>query len=299
MQRFMRFLLPSLSILLAYFLVLAWLAMQLDQKFSFIWRLPFWTETISAVLVPIGVAIILRYFWMRAYHDMDTSGSLGFSSTDVKHESVGRPHKVELLGVWLGGVGLACLLRSPSLFGVDGLIAVVGIFFSRRTDESTGMTRFAKSVFPHLNQVPLWIILMLIIAATAAGLPALRVDKQAPTSATEPAIVVQVRCKPGTSYLWKTDFDKHIRPAIEDVIAKGNTFTGLQVIQSTLPWQPFDFMLIYTGKSFATFDKPGVPPHFAVLFQREGTVRAMAVLNEMNSYEEQSIVTIVYLTKVR
>jgi hypothetical protein len=69
--------------------------------------------------------------------------------------------------------------------------------------------------------------------------------------------------------------------------------------QATLPWQPFDFMLVYTGKSFAALDKPGVPPHVAALFQREGTVRAMAVLNEMNSYEEQSTVTIVYGSKVR
>jgi len=299
MQRFIRFLILSLLTLVVYFLALPWAALLLDQKFKLIWRLPFWTETISAVLVLVGVAINLRYFWMRAYHDTGTSGSLGFSSSDVKRESVARPHKVELLAVWLGGVGLACLLRSPSLFGVDGLIAVVGIFFSRQSDESTGMTRFAKFVFPHINRVPIWIFLMLIIAATAAGLPALSVDNQPPPSATEPAILVQVRCKPGTSYLWKADFDKHIRPAIEEVIAKGNTFTGLQVIESTLPWQPFDFMLIYTGKSFASLDKPGVPPHFAALFQREGTVRAMAVLNEMNSYEEQSTVTIVYLSKVR
>ncbi len=299
MQRFVRFLIPAMSALLVYFLALPWAALLLDQKFKLIWRLPFWTETIAAVLVLVGVAIILRYFWMRAYHDTGTSGSLGFSPSDVKHESVSRPQKVELIGVWLGGVGLACLLRSPSLFGVDGLIAVVGVFFSRRTDESAGMTRFAKFVFPHLNRVPLWIILMLVIAATAAGVPSLSVDNQAPPSDTEPAILVQVRCKPGTSYLWKADFDKHIRPAIEDVIAKGGAFTGLQVIQSTLPWQPFDFLLIYTGKSFSSLDKPGVPPHFAVLFQREGTLRAMAVLNEMNSYEEQSIVTIVYTSKVR
>ena len=58
----------------------------------------------------------------------------------------------------------------------------------------------------------------------------------------------------------------------------------LQVIQSTLPWQPFDFLLIYTGKSLSSLDEPSVPPHFAVLFQREGTLRAMAVLNEINSY---------------
>jgi len=288
MQRFVRFFLPSLFILLIYFLALPWLALQLDQSYSLVWRLPFWTETISALLIFIGVAIVLRFFWIRAYH---TDGSLSVERN--------RLHILESVSAWLGGVGLACLLRSPSLLGIDGIIAVVCILYSRSSKDPTSFSRFARVVLSRVNRTPRWIMLVLVVAGTAAGFPALSIDKQSPPAAAEPAIVVQVLCKPGTSYLWKADFDKHIRPAIEDVIAKGSTFTGLQVIQSTLPWQPFDFMLIYTGKSFAALDKPGVPPQFAALFQREGTVRAMAVLNEMNSYEEKSTVAIVYLSKVR
>ncbi|HUI28702.1 MAG TPA: hypothetical protein VLX91_00695 [Candidatus Acidoferrales bacterium] len=288
MQRFMRFLLPTLSTLLVYFLFLPWLALQLDYKLSFVWRLPFWTETVAAVLVLASVAVIFRYFWMCAYHN-DMSSSVKMNCL----------HIVESAGTWLGGVGLACLLRSPSLLGIDGLIGVICILYSSRSEDPMLLSRFARTVLSQINRIPRWIMLVLVLAGTAAGLPSLSVDRQSPPAATEPAILVQVRCKPGTSYLWKADFDKHIRPAIEEVIAKGNTFTGLQVIQSTLPWQPFDFMLIYTGKSFSSLDKPGVPPHFAALFQREGTVRALAVLKEMNSYEEQSTVTIVYLSKVR
>lgn len=288
MQRFVRFFLPFLFTLLIYFLVLPWLALQLDQRFSFIWRLPFWTETIAAFLILISGAIILRYFWVRAYHN---NGSFSVNANGL--------HIVESVGTWLGGVGLACLLRSPSLAATNGIIAIVGILYSRSSEDPTLLSRFAKVVLLRVNRIPRWIMLVLVIAGTAMGLPALSSEKQSELVTTDPAILVQVRCKPGTSYLWKADFDKHIRPAIEEVIAKGNTFTGLQVIQSTLPWQPFDFMLVYTGKSFASLDKPGVPPHFAALFQREGSVRAMSVLNEMNSYEEQSTVTIVYLSKVR
>ena len=288
MQRFVRFFLPFLFTLLIYFLVLPWLALQLDQRFSFIWRLPFWTETIAAFLILISGAIILRYFWVRAYHN---NGSFSVNANGL--------HIVESVGTWLGGVGLACLLRSPSLAATNGIIAIVGILYSRSSEDPTLLSRFAKVILLRVNRIPRWIMLVLVIAGTAMGLPALSSEKQSELVTTDPAILVQVRCKPGTSYLWKADFDKHIRPAIEEVIAKGNTFTGLQVIQSTLPWQPFDFMLVYTGKSFASLDKPGVPPHFAALFQREGSVRAMSVLNEMNSYEEQSTVTIVYLSKVR
>jgi protein-S-isoprenylcysteine O-methyltransferase Ste14 len=288
MQRFARFLLPSLFILLLYFFALPWLALQIDQKFSLIWRLPFWTEIIAIALILISVAVVLRYFWVRAYPS-DRSPSVGTN----------RMHIVESVGTWLGGVGLACLLRSPTLLGIDGIIAIVIILCSRSSEDPTLFSRFAKIVLSRVNRIPRWIMVVLVVAGTAMAFPELTMDKQPPPGATEPAILVQVRCKPGTSYLWKADFDKHIRPAIEDVIAKGNAFTGLQVIQATLPWQPFDFILIYTGKSFASLDKPGVPPHFAALFQREGTARAMAVLNEMNSYEEQSTVTIVYVSKVR
>jgi protein-S-isoprenylcysteine O-methyltransferase Ste14 len=288
MRHFARFFLPSFFALLIYFLALPWLALQFDRKLSLLWRLPFWTENIAVVLILISLAVVLRYFWVRAYHN---DGSFRVETN--------RLHIVESVGTWLGGVGLACLLRSPSLLGADGIIAIVSIFYSRSSEDPTLISRFAKTVLSRVNRTPRLIVLLLVVAGTAMGLPSLSIDKQSPPVGTEPAILVQVRCKPGTSYLWKADFDKHIRPAIEEVIANGTTFTGLQVIQATLPWQPFDFILLYTGKSFATLDKPGVPPHFAALFQREGTARAVAVLNEMNSYEEQSTVTIVYLSKVK
>jgi len=298
MKRFIRFLIPSLSISLAYFLALPWLALQLDQKFSFVWKLPFWTETFAAILVVVSVCIVLYHFWARAYHDVPAEHPT-YSGQVVHTMTTRHFHLAALLGAWLGGVGLACLLRSPCLLGIYGATAIAGVLWSLPPQAPTASTRFARDVLRRIDLTPRWIILILVAAATAAGAPAVSVDKQAPPAASEPAILVQVRCKPGTSYLWKADFDKHIRPAIEDVIAMGGAFTGLQVIQSTLPWQPFDFMLIYTGKSFSSLDKPAVPPHFAALFQREGTVRAMEVLNEMNSFEEQSIVTIIYTSKVR
>jgi len=58
-------------------------------------------------------------------------------------------------------------------------------------------------------------------------------------------------------------------------------------------------MLIYTGKTFAGLDKPSTPPQYVALFQREGTIRAMSVLKEMLSYEDQVTVTIVYLERKR
>ena len=226
---------------------------------------------------------------MKAYH----------SPVETTHGTSNRFYLLESLGIWLGGIGIACLLRSPSFLFINTILSLIIVLMSNSPDDPTFFSWFARVVLLRINKIPRWTLLLVVLAGTAVGWPLLSFDQQTPPAATVPAIVVQVRCKPGTSYLWKADFEKHIKPAIEEVIANGKTFTGLQVIQSTLPWQPFDFMLIYTGKIFASFDKPGVAPHFAALFQREGSVRAMSVLNEMNSYEEQSIVTLVYLNQTR
>jgi len=201
-------------------------------------------------------------------------------------------------GTWLCGIGLAILLRSPCLLGFSGIVMITGMLCAGRMEEQELPARFTKvlSLFTH---IPRWAILLFVLAITVAGLPALSEDKQPAPAVTEPGILVQIRCKPGTAFLWEADFNQHIRPAIEEVIAHGNTYTGFQFIKAALPAQPFDFMLIYTGKSFAALDKPAAPPQYAALFQREGTIRALSVLKEMLSYEDQVTVTIVYLERKR
>jgi len=62
MQRFMRFLLPSLFLFLIYFWALPWLALQLDKKYFLLWKIPFWTETVAAVFLFISIAIMFRFF---------------------------------------------------------------------------------------------------------------------------------------------------------------------------------------------------------------------------------------------
>jgi hypothetical protein len=201
-------------------------------------------------------------------------------------------------GTWLCGIGIAILLRSPFLLGLYGIIMIAGIFCVRRPEELLLPSSFTK-LLSYFNYIPRWVLLLLVLAITVAGLPALSEDKQPAAAVTEPGILVQIRCKPGTAFLWEADFNQHIRPAIQDVIAQGGTYTGFQLIKPALPDQPFDFILIYTGKTFAGLDKPVTPPQYVELFQREGSVRALSVLKEMLSYEDQVAVTIVHLEKKR
>jgi protein-S-isoprenylcysteine O-methyltransferase Ste14 len=295
MQRFLRFALISLSVLLINFLLLPWVALQLDHRFGFVWRLPFWTEPDAVILIFVGALLCFRYCWIKIFPVPQPSMS---SAATIEQNKSRRLIDAPIFGLWFCGIGLAILLRSPSMLGFAGLITLVGIIYRRRPEEPAPSIRFYKFVH-HIKRTPRWVMLLLVVAATASGLPNLKQETQPPPALTEPGILVQIRCKPGTVSLWEADFNQHIRPAIEDVIAHGNTYTGFQLIKPTLPAQAFDFMLIYTGKTFAALDKPVAPPQYVALFQREGSLRALSVLKEMSSYENQVTVTLVYLEKKR
>ncbi len=295
MRRFLSFLLISLSVLLTYFLLLPWIALQVDHKIGFIWRLPFWIEPVAVFSILIGILLCFRYCWMQIFLVSQPSEA---SARNVELNLSRHLRNAPIFGLWLCGIGIASLLRSPSMLVFAGLILIFGIAYVQRPAESTLSTRYFKIV-QHIKHTPRGIILLFVIAATALGLPKLKLETQSPPALTEPGILVQIRCKPGTASLWEADFNQHIRPAIEDVIAGGNTYTGVQLIKATLPAQTFDFILIYTGKTFAGLDKPVTPPQYVALFQREGSLRALSVLKEMLSYEDQVTVTLVYLEKKR
>jgi len=107
-----------------------------------------------------------------------------------------------------------------------------------------------------------------------------------------PAIMVQVRCKPGTADLWLAEFEKEILPAIREAIAAGDGFTGFTYTDAALP-QAYDFVLIYEAKSFAGLDKRRPFPHYAALYRRVGPERAGQILHQMGSWEDDVKVTIV------
>ena len=265
MRRFIHFFLA----VALYFAVLPWVALGLDRWFGFVWRLPFWIEPVAAIMLLAGAALAI---W----------------------SSVARAVAGDSLGLWLCGAGLACLLRSPCLLVLAGAVAAAGTLCKGRAAEPGVLTRFRQ----YAGRTPRWLAVILAAAALLGGLPAVT-RGVAPATVTEPAILVQIRCKPGTADLWRSDFEQHVRPAIEEVVARGDDFTGFQFLQPALPAQGFDFVLLYTGKTFAGLDRPRPFPQYVALFQREGSLRALAALKEMGAWEDHVSVTLVHLTKTR
>ena len=114
-----------------------------------------------------------------------------------------------------------------------------------------------------------------------------------PPANTSSAIMVQVKCKPGTAELWQAEFEKEIVPSIRDAIAHHDGYTRFSWYEAALPAQPFDFILVYESTSFSALDVKRPVPHFAALARRVGPDRARQILGEMTGWEAGATVTIV------
>lgn len=113
------------------------------------------------------------------------------------------------------------------------------------------------------------------------------------TAATaNPALIVEVKCKPGTAELWLNDFEKEIVPSIKEAIAKGDGFTGFRYAEDALPGQHFDYLLMFEAKSFGELDTRRPFPHFTALFRRVGPDRAKQIIGEMNAWEAEVHITL-------
>jgi protein-S-isoprenylcysteine O-methyltransferase Ste14 len=299
MRRLIRSLLASLPPVLMYLVALPWVALRLDHRLGLVWRLPFWIDPVAVAAMLAGAALAIWSFWALTFTGDGTPNPLAPTARLVESGPFRRSRNPLMLGGWLCGAGLACLLRSPSLLGMVGIVVTAGMLYVRRLEEPGLAARFGDAWARYASRTPRWIALALVVAATAAALPAVSVDRTAPTASTEPAILVQIRCKPGTAPLWRAAFEEHVKPAIDEVIARGGSFTGFQLIEPALPWQSFDFVLLYSGGSFAGLDRASPFPHYVAVFQREGTLRALTALKEMASYEDRVTVTLVHATRAR
>lgn len=288
--------LATLLALLAYFAGLPWAALRLDYRSGLVWRLPFWIEPVAVFLILAGTAVAVWSLWAAASCFDGTPDPLTPSTQQVESGMYRRLWTPLMIGAWLCGAGLACLLRSPCLLGLAGIVVVAGLFCVRRAEEPGVAVRFGGAAMRSITRIPRWPVAVLVSLATTAALPAISVDRPLPAGVNRPAILVQIRCKPGTAHLWRASFDKYVKPGIDAAIARGGSITHFEVIESALPSQPFDFTLLYTWKSFAAFDQPGSFHHYAELFQREGSSQALNALEEMTSYEDQVTVTPIYLT---
>jgi len=135
-------------------------------------------------------------------------------------------------------------------------------------------------------------LLLALMCLTVFFPAAMRAQPPTPGLSTSPALMVQVKCKPGAADLWQAEFEKEIVPSIQEAIAKGDGFTSFSYYESALPSQ-VDFVLVYESKSFSGLDAKRPFPHYAALYRRVGPARAQQILSEMGSWEQDVKITLV------
>jgi hypothetical protein len=145
-----------------------------------------------------------------------------------------------------------------------------------------------KRAYPGNRVAGLLLTLMCLVVFSSAAMRA-----QPAAASTSPALMVQIKCKPGTADLWQAEFEKEIVPSIQEAISKGDGFTRFSYFEAALPYQQFDFILVYEARSFSGLDTKRPFPHYAALYRRVGPARAQQILGEMGSWEQDVKITLV------
>lgn len=120
----------------------------------------------------------------------------------------------------------------------------------------------------------------------------------AQTAPSSASIMVEIQCKPGTADQWRQAFTKELLPSIRESIQNADTFTGFSYFEAPLPYQDYDFILVFEMKSFASLDVPRPFPHYQALFRRLGPERGEALLKEMGGWEQRVDVRVLRSYKV-
>jgi hypothetical protein len=107
---------------------------------------------------------------------------------------------------------------------------------------------------------------------------------QAPFS--NPVVMVQIQCNPGTADQWREAFEKQEVPVIREVVRKGDVFTNFTYFEAPIPAQDVDFILLFELKTFASLDVRRIPPHWEELLHRLGPEGFAAYEKEVGSYEK-------------
>lgn len=121
----------------------------------------------------------------------------------------------------------------------------------------------------------------------------------AQTPPSNPVIMVQIQCNPGTADQWREAFEKEEVPVIRESVRKGEVFTNFTYFETPIPSQEIDFILLFELKSFGSLDVRRIPPHWEELLHRLGPEGFAAYEKKVGSYEKVVRVSILRSYRVQ
>ena len=285
----------SIPATVTYLLGLPMLALSADRRLGLVWRLPAWADAGGWAAVVAGACVAIVAGLLLVVAGRGTPNPLAPPERLVTTGLYRRSRNPLMLGGWLLGVGMAIVLRSISLLALVAVIVIVGALYVRIIEEPRLIDRFGDQYRSYARITARWFVLLVALAGPIRVLAGGSVTAEPAVRVAEPtpAIMVQIRCKPGAVESWRRSFEQEILPSIQEAVARGDGFTGLTYYEAGLPAQPFHFVLVFEGGSFAQLDRRRPFPHYRVLFERLGPLRAQLVLKQMLEWEETASVTLV------
>ena len=167
MPRTLKSVLATFPAVLFYAGVLPWLSIRLDQWFGLMTRFPLWLEIVGLIVAVSGGAIAVWSALMLATLGRGSPNPMMPTSRLVTTGPFGYSRNPLMIGGWLFGAGLACVLHSPSMLALVALIVLVGLIYVRVIEEPGMIARFGETYEEYARHTPRWLILLLVIAAFA------------------------------------------------------------------------------------------------------------------------------------
>jgi protein-S-isoprenylcysteine O-methyltransferase Ste14 len=274
----MRSILYAAPATLVYLVLLPWVGRALDTRVRIGWSVPAWLFWPAIALVLGGAALALWAVWLFSTMGRGTPNPISPPRNLVVCGPFAHTRNPIMLGAWAVGLGLALLLRSPALLVAYLIIALAGTVYVRRLEEPALLVRFGEPYEQYKRSVPRWLLVCVLCGLGAAEAHA----QPRPT----PTLVVQIKFKPGAGDLWKKAFREYVAPSIQEAIANHDEITRFTYLETVVPGQPYDFLLLLQSRSFAFFDQPRPYPHYSALVRRAGREQAGKILAEMESWEQ-------------
>lgn len=143
--------------LLVYALLLPLAAKPLDHHLRLGWPLPGWCGLAGLVLVLVGAALAMWSVWLLFTRGDGTPNPLAPPQKLVSQGPYRHSRNPMMLGGWVAGLGLAVVLRSPSLLAAYAVIVVAGCLYVRYIEEPRLHRRFGAAYAEYVLRVPRWV----------------------------------------------------------------------------------------------------------------------------------------------
>jgi protein-S-isoprenylcysteine O-methyltransferase Ste14 len=141
---------------LVYTVLLPLAAIQVDRRLA-LTSLPEWVKWPALALLAAGAGVSLWTIWLFAVMGHGTPNPLAPPQRLVTKGPYRCTRNPMMLGAWAVGIGLALVLRSPTLLVLLVLVIALGVAYVRLIEEPGMRERFGAAYSQYERNTPRWL----------------------------------------------------------------------------------------------------------------------------------------------